>query len=680
MKTTLGKRLFKNTLIFFVFIYLIELVIMLNLNSRFFTWASLRIALSSLIFSIIISIIVSFKKTFLRNIIATSIGLALVIYSWVQVNLYFYMGFFMGVGNTEQGTKVLDYIKEYLAASKPATYLLILLFMLLCLYYWVVDNKLLKRKINKTRIFKFIPETRISKVYKYLVTLLIVILLCPVYYGTLKLDFMQNKLQSVSNESLFINPENSNLSVSQFGVLTFGLADSVNVIFDIDAIDEYEYELTYDDHEIPVTDLSRFINDDAWKTLIENETSSTYNKLNNYFINRKITPKNEYTGIFEGKNLIVILMESIGEMAINPDLFPNIYKLYSEGMSFKNNYSPRNSCATGNNEMASMTSLYTINKTCTANTYRKNTYFQSVFNQFNKIGYTTSSYHDYSEAYYYRRLIHQNMGSMAYRNVSDLGMKWSALYQEWPSDVDFIEKASPYFLNEDKFMVYLSTVTTHQPYSVSSTYGDMHLDKLKDYNYSKEVKRYLSKLMELDLAVGLLLDKLTESNKLDDTVIVLFGDHYPYGLSKNDINKYLDYDVLVNLEVERTPLIIYNSTQEPRVIDKYTSVVDILPTILNMFNMDYDPRLYFGNDIFSSYEDRVVFADGSWQDKLGFYQSTKSKFIPTDENLTYSEEELININNGINLVQNMSTLAIKNNYFAYLEKGLEKYNSNINNE
>ena len=90
-------------------------------------------------------------------------------------------------------------------------------------------------------------------------------------------------------------------------------------------------------------------------SLIEKETNTTYNKLNNYFINRKITPKMNIQVYLKESNLIVILMESIGELAINPDLYPNIYKLYTEGMSFRNNYSPRNNCATGNNEMASMT-------------------------------------------------------------------------------------------------------------------------------------------------------------------------------------------------------------------------------------------------------------------------------------------------------------------------------------
>lgn len=674
MREILGKRIFKNTIIFFFYIYLTELIIRFNVQSKFFDWANFRIVISSIIMAILISIIISSGKTIFRNICATIIGFVIVAYSWAEVNLYFYLGFFMGTGNAEQGTKVTDYYKEYLAATKPLTYLIIILFIIILLYYWYIERKLKISKLNKTVYFTFKPESRKSKISVYGYAILIFIFLSAIYYSTLKVDFMQNKLQSTSNVNLIIYPENSNLAVSQFGVVIYGISDLFSSIFKTEKIAMYEYEYKYNEHKTQVNDFTRYVNDDAWKALIENETNSTYNNLNNYFINREITPKNEYTGIFEGKNLIYILMESIGEIAIHPELFPNIYKLYSEGISFKNNYSPRNSCATGNNEMASMTSLYTINNTCTANTYKQNTYFQSVFNHFNRLGYATSSYHDYAEFYYSRRIIHPNMGSSVYKNAADLGIKWSALYEEWPSDVDFIETATPHFINEDKFMVYLTTVTTHQPYSVSSTYGDKHLSELSEYKYSLPLKRYLSKLMELDAALGLLIEKLKDENKLDDTVIVLFGDHYPYGLSSDYINEFLNYNVKENNEVDRTPLIIYNSTQEPKQVDKYTSVVDILPTVLNMFNVSYDPRLYLGHDIFSSYNDRVVFADGSWQDKIGFYKSTTTKFIPKSEDATYTIEELININNEISQVQKMSAMAIKNNYFNYLKNGLEKYN------
>ncbi len=679
MKDKLGKRIFKNSFLFFLYLFLIELIVRYNVGSSFWNWESFRIALSSLIIAILIGVIISLNKKIIRNILATIISSGIMIYAWIEINLFFYLGFFMGTGNAEQGTKVFDYIKDYIKASKFSTYLVIIPFIILMVYYWYLERKIKVHQLNKTIYFKFEIERPLNKLVTSLTIVLITVLLSISYYISLEIKFMQNPLQSIKNKSLFVYPDNSNLSVSQFGFLVYGATDIISQVFNIDVADNFEYLYKNPILNKEVTDYTKTIDDYSWNELISRETKETYNKLNNYFINREITPKNEYTGLFADKNLIVILMESVNEIAIDQTLFPNIYKLYSEGMSFRNNYTPRNSCSTGNNEMTVMTSLYTINNTCTANTYKNNTYFEAIFNQFNNLDYATSSYHNYAEFYYARRTIHPNMGSGKYYNVSDLGIKWSSVYQEWPSDVDLIEKAVPNFINEEKFMVFLTTVTTHQPYSVYSTNGDKHLSELADYDYSKSLKRYLSKMKELDAALGLLLQKLEESGKLDDTVIALFGDHYPYGLTTSQINEFLDYDVTINKEVDRTPLIIYNSAQEPKQVYKYTAIIDLLPTLLNLFNVNYDPRLYFGHDIFSEYDDRTIFADGSWQDEVGYYSATSGRFKPAnEEEKTYTSEELLNINSEINAMQKMSALAIKNNYFSYLKKGTDKYPKEIN--
>ena len=426
-----------------------------------------------------------------------------------------------------------------------------------------------------------------------------------------------------------------------------------------------------------ITDYTRTIDDTAWNSVIDNEKNSTYNKLNNYFINREITPKNEYTGLFEGKNLIVVLMESVNESAINEEDFPTLYKLYNEGISFTNNYSPRNNCSTGNNEFTSMTSLFTINNTCTANSYKRNTYFEAVFNMYKNAGYKTSSYHGYTQKYYYRATIHPNMGSEKYYGVEDLNIKYSLTYGEWSSDVDFVKASTPNFINEDKFMAYLTTVTTHQTYNIHSEYGDKYMDLWADSGYSDMVKRYLSKMKYLDMAMEELLNELEEAGKLEDTVIALFADHYPYGLTNKQINSVLDYNVNVNKEVDRTPMMIYNAGMEPIKIEKYTTMIDLLPTLLNLFNVEYDPRLYFGHDVFSDYDDMAIFADGSWQDDVGYYNAISGKFIENDKNddITHTNEEIVAINNSIQTKQKMSASAIKNNYFNYLNKALKKYKS-----
>ena len=98
---------------------------------------------------------------------------------------------------------------------------------------------------------------------------------------------------------------------------------------------------------------------------------------------------------------------------------------------------------------------------------------------FNNKGYTTSSMHDYTESYYFRSKIHANMGSGVYYGVEDLGLDYTWEYKEWPSDEEFINVALDIILNDNNdkpFMTWLTTVTAHQPYGVSSEYGDLYLD------------------------------------------------------------------------------------------------------------------------------------------------------------------------------------------------------------
>lgn len=676
VKEKLGKQIFKNSVGFLTLIFFMEIILRINLSYKILDWDIFRIFISSCGFGIVLGLISSlFKKTG-SKIFNTIISVVLTLYAWIEVNLYNYLGFFMGTGNAEQGTKVVDYIKEYIEAANWKSYLLLIPLVLYLSYIWFLDKKIKEYKLNKTTYFEFKIESNRNKLLTVAAYAIVVVFMCIMYYGTLTVKFMQNDLQTISNKNLILTNDNPNLNVSQFGVYAFGFSDMMINTFDINA--DISGDDVFNNNQSSVVasgEYVRNINDSAWKELINNEKNSTYNKLNNYFINREITDKNEYTGMFEGKNLIVVLMESVNMISINEKEYPTIYKLWSEGISFRNNYSPRNNCSTGNNEMTSMTSLFTINNTCTANKYRRNVYPEAVFNVFNNAGYQTSSYHDYAEFYYYRTIIHPNMGSMKYRNVKDLKIKWSSVYQEWPSDVELVEKATPYFIDQDKFMVYLTSVTTHQPYTVSSENGNKHLSEFDEYDYSKPVKRYMSKMKELDAALKLLLENLENAAKLDDTVIALFCDHYPYGLTTRQINSVLDYDVTVNGEVDRTPMIIYNSATKGQQITKYTSIIDLLPTLLNMFNLDYDPRLYLGHDVFSDYSDRTVFADGSWQDSVGYYSATTGKFSPKDESKTYTSDELYEINSEITTRQKMSALAIKNDYFNYRNKAITKYNN-----
>ena len=370
LKRKLGKQIFNNSLIYSLYIFLLEIVVKINTDNNLLDWSSLRIFISSLILGTIIGLLLSFIKGKVSKIVGTIITFLLCVYTWIEINLYNYLGFFMGAGNAEQGTKIVDYISDYIAAAKLISLLVLIPFIFYLIYVWFLDSYLKRKKLERTRVFIFKRDSITRKSLSLITTIFIIVSLSILYYISLDASFMQNKLQSIKNTTLIKTSDNSNLSVSQFGLFTYALSDLTITTFDIE---DDSVELIATDipkkEEAVVNDYTRIIDDTAWNMLIENETNSTYNKLNNYFINRSVTPKNDYTGIFEGKNLIVVLMESVNMIAINEEEFPTLYKMYNEGISFRNNYSPRNNCSTGNNEMTGITSLYTINQECTANTY-----------------------------------------------------------------------------------------------------------------------------------------------------------------------------------------------------------------------------------------------------------------------------------------------------------------------
>lgn len=685
IKKIFTNRVVLNTIVLFLFTFILEMVIRIFTSAPFNDIAVLRIALSSLMLSLIWSYISHFFPKLFGRIFNIIYVLFIGIYEFIEFGLYNFLGFFMGVGNSEQGTKVLSYIMDFIKSLKLEYYLILLPTVLFLLYYIIIDRKLMKNKTRNNDLN--IPQ----KAYIEVVTFIFIIILCCTYYWTIKTPKMQNELQTESNYVLWLYPENSNLAVNNFGVAMYGFADIKSMIFGVDEnklLELEQEEVINNNEEEIITDNTRTIDDTAWEMLINNTNDSTYKTLNNYFINRPITQKNEYTGIFEGKNLIIILMESVNEISIlNEKDFPTLTKMYNEGISFRNNFTPRNNCSTGNNEFTVLTSLFTINNTCTANTYASNQYPEAVFNLFNKAGYKTSSYHDYTQKYYRRNKIHTSMGSMKYYGVTDLGMTYKEAYEEWPSDVVMFQQAKQYYMHEDKFMAYFATVTPHQTYYQNSEMGDKYTHLWKDTDYSMSLKRYLSKLKTLDEALEELLKQLEAEGKLNDTVIALFGDHFPYGLTDSQINSYLEannskYTVNRNStkdkNVDRTPMIIYNAEMEPKIVEDYTSIIDLLPTLLNMFNIEYDPRLYLGTDVFSdSHQSRVVFADGSWQNEVGYYNSPSSKMNYYVNDFTYSNEELKSINQEIKTRQKMSASAIKSNYFKYLGNGIDKYQKTI---
>lgn len=660
MKKYKNFYILKEGLLLTLFFFGVEILFRVVENYSIIDYATLRIFCSCFLISFGLEFILSFiKSRKKRNIVQLLFLLIVTIYAFIESGFRNFLGMYVSVGTSGQMSAVKGYITNFLL-SYELKYLLIWIPFFLFLWYMF-----LKKKDEDKASFSWI--SRIENVG-------CIFLFISVFIGTIKLNFMQNPLQLIDNVTLFLVPTNASIFVNQFGIITYGLDDVRHNIFPI-----HVKNITLEEKEDSDT---RLFDDSIWLKVIDEETDPVKNTLNRYFIQRPISEQNDYTGYFEGKNVIVIMMESINNAILDEKYFPYFNKMLKNGWYWENSYSPRNACATGDNEFSGMTSLYPLNTSCTVNVTEDNIYSKAIFSEFGKKKYTTSSYHDLDSIYYKREIFHKNMGSMAYYDGNDLGIDFDSNdYLEWPSDVELVERASEIFTKDTPFMVWMTTVTAHQPYDNESENGDLYFDLFEDTDYSDSVKRYLSKSKVTDDSLGKLMDILEEKGILDDTVIVLYGDHYPYGLSNEDVAQTVDYDIDEFYEIERTPFLIYNSNLEPKVFKEKTFYMNLLPTLANLFDLDYDPRFYLGQDMFSeNFEGRVVFHDGSWEDDIARYNASDSSIVYFDESKTYTIDEIKKINNDIYLMKTMSKLAIETNYFDYLEEALKNKQEEEKNE
>lgn len=272
----------------------------------------------------------------------------------------------------------------------------------------------------------------------------------------------------------------------------------------------------------------------------------------------------------------------------------------------------------------------------------------SLGTEFNKLGYNTvNAYHNHTYSYYNRDESHPNLGFNVYKGCGN-GLELLMNCKRWPeSDVEMIDATINDYINSDKFMTYYMTVSGHLNYTFtgnSMSYKNKEL--VKDLPYSEHVKAYIAANIELDRALEKLMNYLSEAGKLENTVIVLSPDHYPYGLKSYELNEVSKTDRSDKFEMFHTSLIIYNSAMEKNVVvDKYVSSIDVLPTVYNLFGVNYDSRLLMGTDALSKSEGLVMLSDRSWINENGKYNSMTGKF--TSFNNSLPEDYVSKINSKV---------------------------------
>lgn len=332
-------------------------------------------------------------------------------------------------------------------------------------------------------------------------------------------------------------------------------------------------------------------------------------ELCDYFNAVSGTRKNQYTGLLKDYNLIYICAESFSNLAIDPVVTPTLYKMSQGGIVLNNFYNSFKNTTT-NGEYAFMTGLWPDVSRDADSGVATGSFAQSkdnllpfaLGNMFEGSGIKTYAYHNYRGYYYSRNKTHPNLGYTTARFMD--GKDRMKFTTSWPSsDLEMMEQSIDDYVNNEQFHTYYMTFSGHGPYSEANPIAVKNLKTVRELlgerDLSSGAEYYLAANYELEKAMTYLLEKLEAAGKLNNTMIVIAGDHYPYYLRDSAATELAGHKLEQNFEKYKSSCIMWCGGIDPIVVDTPCCNVDVIPTVLNLFGMEYDSRLLPGVDIFS---------------------------------------------------------------------------------
>ena len=623
-------------------ILFLEYIYRIFIIKDFFNINTLIVTVFSFIYITLFSFVTNVFCEKANKIITVFLTIIITFFTLAQIVYYnFYNSIFSFYSLTTGTGQVLHFWSMIVEVIVRIWYVFALILIPVILFI-IFNNKTFEYKRNKGIIL-----------YTFIIGLIVSVL--SSYVLIKKYD--KGQLYSLNN--LIYKTHAPMLTINKTGLLTMEVIDIYRYFFG--------FEENFDIKKDEVKNVSKKIEynklDIDFDKLIEESNDETIKSMHEYFSSLTPSEKNKYTGMFKGKNLIFITAEAFDTIAIDENITPTLYKIANNGFIFNNYYQPLYPVSTSDGEYMNVMSLIPKEGVWSFYKTSKNYMPFGIGNMFKKLDYNTYGFHNHNYNYYHREKSHTNIGLTYYGCGNGLEKKMNC--KHWPnSDFEMIKATTPYYLNDDKpFMTYYMTVSGHLNYNFSgNNMASRNKSKVKNLNYKDSIKAYYATQIEFDKAIEELLNELEESGKLDDTLIVIAPDHYPYGLTTKDMNTVSRIDRTDKFENYHTSLIMYNPKIENKVIDKAISGIDILPTIYNLFGIDYDSRLLMGSDIFSNTEHIVILSDRSFITSKGKYNSITGEF----SNPNVSKEYIDNINKIINEKFKMSSLILEKDYYKEL--------------
>ena len=424
----------------------------------------------------------------------------------------------------------------------------------------------------------------------------------------------------------------------------------------------------------------------------EEENSEDIEFLNIAFADAEKN-NNKYTGLFKDKNIIFVQFEGLDNWLVTEEDTPTIYKMMKNGINFNNHFSYYNGGgSTFNSEFAVNTGFITpLSYTQNAYTFNKNYFPHSMAHIFKELGYSVNAFHMNSGEYYSRTVNYKNWGYDKYYGLKDM---FDYEDESYTLDRELILNETfnkLIFPEEGNFVDYIIAYSGHLPFTNTKgvcklLYDEDHkpvIDETNEENTNIEEEAPVStdvverepmteeecirrQAKETDYMMQLLIEDLEEKNLLNNTVIVAYSDHYLYTIEDKSI---LDrYKETSNNLINKTPFYIWSNNIEKKTINKVTSQLNILPTVLNLWGINYNPNNYIGTDALDpNYEGIVFFSDYSWYDGNVYVENGE---ITNNKSTSY--ENLEEKNYYVSNITKKNDLTLKFNYFKTKKKNNEE--------
>ncbi|MBD5506388.1 MAG: LTA synthase family protein [Lachnospiraceae bacterium] len=397
-----------------------------------------------------------------------------------------------------------------------------------------------------------------------------------------------------------------------------------------------------------------------------------------------LTPssQNVYTGSFAGKNLILICAEAFSGFLIDPELTPTLYRLSTNGINF-NDYYQQSIAGTTGGEYQLLFGLIPTSGGSSIKEITQNGTHTNMGALLNDKGYFGMAFHNSDYTFYGRHETHTKLGySGGYMGVGN-GLE-DLISPVWPaSDLELMQETLPMYIDKQPFNAYYMTVSGHSLYTFDrnamSRENKEAVDAWcakKNLSYSEPVCAYIAANLELEKAMDYLVKTLEEEGIADDTVICIAPDHFPYGLDSDAalgnmpyLSELYGYPVNTYEERDRSRAIIWCGAledDEPIIVDTPTSSLDILPTLCNLFGVEWDSRLYVGRDVLSDALPLVFFGNYDWKTDLGYYSSSREIFTPIDEDAVIPKDYVNQISSIVRNRMTFSKSVLSHDYYTHV--------------